>query len=75
MTRETIYIWAGRSLSPYSFRISSQAEALSKFGRVGAKSHAELLMETFIETQVDNPFAESGYCPKKLVSTYVWVTK
>ena len=72
---DTIYIWAGRGNAPFSYRISSQAEAFEKFEKIGAKSHADLLMETFVNTQEENPFAESGYCPTRIVSTYVWITK
>ena len=74
-TNEHIYLWAGRGNSPFNFEVSSQAECLRKFAEIGKMSHPELLNETFITEEEDYNYYKSGFCPKKIVSTYVWIQK
>ena len=74
-TNEHIYIWAGRGLSPFNFEASNQAECLQHFEKISRLSHSELLNETFITDEHDYNYCTSGFCPKKIVSTYVWIQK
>ena len=74
-TNEHIYIWAGRGLSPFNFEVSDQAECLRHFAKISRLSHPELLNETFITDADDYNYYTSGFCPKKIVSTYVWIQK
>ena len=75
LTDEKVYIWSARTLSPYRFFVSSKKECLDKFNEIGKKSEGEILEELFIETDTENPFKKSGYCPLKLVCSYIYIRK
>ena len=74
-TAEQTYIFAAKELAPFRFNVDNSVELLSKFQVFGSMTDQELLNTTFVETHGDNPFANSGFCPQKLVCSYVYVTK
>ena len=74
-SNDRIYIYAAKSLAPFKFFCDSRKECLAKFDQIGRMKTAELLKQTFISVDDDNPFAESGFVPLKLVSTYIWISK
>ena len=75
LTGEKIYIYAARSLAPFNFFADNKTVCVNNFDDIGQKSESELLNKVFVETEADNPFRTSGYCPLKLVCTYVWIRK
>ena len=74
LTGETIYIYAAKPLSPYNFFVDSKKECLDEFSKI-PKDQSSLLHKVFVNSQSDNPFSESGYCPYRLVCSYVWIMK
>ena len=74
-TGEQTYIFAAKELSPFRFTVDNQSDLLTEFKKLGSMTEREILDKTFIETQSDNPFASSGFCPQQLVCSYVYVTK
>ena len=75
ITKEKIYIWAARGLSPYDFYCNNHEECMDRFEKIGRLSAGDLLQKTFVEEQEDNPFGMSGYGPLKMICTYVWIKK
>ena len=75
LTGEKVYIWAARSLAPFSFYANNKEECLDHFGEIGKMSEGELLKQVFVETDKENPFQTSGYCPLKLVCSYIYIRK
>ena len=74
-TGEQTYIFAAKELAPFRFTVDSKEELLTEFSKIGSMTNREILDKTFVETQSDNPFASSGFCPQQLVCSYVYVTK
>ena len=74
-TGEQTYIFAAKELSPFRFSVDNPTELLTEFKKLGSMTEREILDKTFVETQSDNPFASSGFCPQQLVCSYVYVTK
>ena len=75
-TGEKIYIWAAKGHAAFDFFCDTKEECLANFSKFGSKSMGYLLEKTFIDQEDENdPFTFSGYCPLKLVSTYVWIRK
>ena len=74
-TNERTYLFSAKALAPYQFTASSKNECLSAFNKIGAKSDSEILNDTFINSLSDNPFSKSGFCPLKIVCSYVYITK
>ena len=76
LTGEKIYIYAARPLAPFKFKFDTRKECLEEFAKIGKMRDAELLERTFLQNEeVSDPFSSSGYCPLKLVCSYIWITK
>ena len=76
LTGEKIYLYAARALCSFSFFCDTKSECLTEFAAIGKMSDSQLLHETFLENEIESdPFSSSGFCPLKLVCSYVWVTK
>ena len=74
-TNERTYLFSAKALAPYQVTASSRQECLSVFNKIGAKSNSEILNDTFVNSLSDNPFSKSGFCPLKIVCSYVYITK
>ena len=75
LTGEKIYLFAAPSLASYKFFCNSKKECKLHFEKIGTRDNSDLLHETFLESQDGNIFSSSGYCPLKLVCSYVWIKK
>lgn len=72
---DPIYIFGARALAPFHDKFSSP-EGFSNFiDQFKGLTHFDLLQETFVASEDDNPFANSGYRPYKLVCSYIWIRK
>ena len=70
-----IYIFAAKALATFHTKFSSPSQFNDFIDDLKGLSHHELLQQTFVATQDDNPFANSGYRPYKLVCSYIWIRK
>ena len=69
------YIYANAGRAPYHQHIDTPELFDSFVETLRGKTYDELLNETFVNTEDDNPFARSGFVPCKLVACYVWLRK
>ena len=70
-----IYIFAAKALATFHTKFSSPSQFNDFIDDLKGLSHHEILQQTFVATQDDNPFANSGYLPYKLVCSYIWIRK
>ena len=70
-----IYIFAAMQLATYHTKFSSRSKLNDFIDDFKGKNHHDLLEETFVAQQDDNPFSSSGFRPYKLVCNYVWIRK
>ena len=70
-----IYIFGARALAPFFDKISNREQFSDFIDTFKGLSHFDLLQETFIATEDDNPFSNSGYRPYRLVCSYIWIRK
>ena len=70
-----IYIFAALPLAPFHFKFRDRNGFSSIINEFKGMSHFDLLQETFVASEDDNPFANSGYRPYKLVCSYIWIRK
>ena len=70
-----IYIFAAKALATFHAKFSRPSQFNDFIDDLKGLSHHELLQQTFVATQDDNPFANSGYRPYKLVCSYIWIRK
>ena len=72
---EKIYLFSAQQLSPFKFWPSNRQEGLEMFSAVGKLSDSQILEKTFINNLSENLLSSSGLCPKKIVCSYIYVTK
>ena len=72
---DVIYLFACPQLSPFHSKFHKPSEFNEFIDEFKGKSHLDLLEETFVSTQDDNPFASSGFYPYKLICSYIWIRK
>ena len=73
---EKIYLFCPKSLAAYSEKCIEKSDAIEFAERLEKMTQAEHLQNTFINTtDTGNPFEQSGYCPFRLVCSYIWITK
>ena len=70
-----IYIFAAMPLAPYHFKFHTPSGLSEFIDGFKGMSHFDLLQETFVASEDDNPFANSGYRPYRLVCSYIWIRK
>ena len=76
LSDEKIYIYAARQLAPFKYKFDTRKQCLEEFAKIGKMTDAELLETTFFQNdEISDPFSASGYCPVKLVCSYIWITK
>ena len=75
ITNERTYLFSAKQLAPFQFTVDSEDELMIEFSKIGSMTDSELLNKTFVQSIPDNPFAKSGFCPLKIVSSYVYITK
>ena len=77
ITNDRTYLFSAKPLAPFKFIVSSEEEFKEAItsSRIGSMTHSELLNKTFVSTLSDNPFSKSGFCPLKIVCSYVYITK
>ena len=69
-------VFCPKSLAAYTAKCLERSEAYEFADRLEKMTDAEHLQNTFISTtDTGNPFEESGYCPFRLVCSYIWITK
>ena len=74
-TGDIIYIFSCIQLAPYHKKFSSVKRFNDFIDEFKGKTHHDILNETFISQKEDNPFANSGFRPYKLVCNYIWIRK
>ena len=74
-TGDVIYIFSCMQLAPYQTKFSTFDQFNNFIDDFKGKTHSDLLNETFISQKEDNPFANSGFRPYKLVCSYIWIRK
>ena len=75
ITNERTYLFSAKQLAPFQYTVSSTEELLDHFSKLGSLHDSEILNHTFINTLSENPFSKSGFCPLKIVSSYIYITK
>ena len=75
ITNDRTYLFSAKPLAPFKFIVSSEEELREKFSRFKTMTDSEILNKTLIKTLSDNPFSKSGFCPLKIVCSYVYITK
>lgn len=68
---ESIFMFAAQELCHYKFTCTNEHEFRSN---IRDMKQAELLQQTFFETEFGSPFVNSGFHPQKLVCVNVWVS-
>ena len=74
-TNERTYLFSAKALAPFKFVTDSRAELMPQLSEVMTMSDESILDKTFLNTASDNPFTSSGFCPLKIVSSYIYITK
>ena len=75
ITNDRTYLFSAKPLAPFQFTVDSEDELLIEFSKIGSLTDSELLNKTFVQSIPDNPFAKSGFCPLKIVCSYIYITK
>ena len=74
-TNERTYLYSAKALSSFKFIVDTREELLSQSSELRTMTDAQLLDKTFLSNSDDNPFSSSGFCPLKIVSSYIYITK
>ena len=74
-SNERTYLFSAKALSPFKFVVDSREECLSHFQEIAKLKDSSILNKTFLNTISDNPFSTSGFCPLKIVCSYIYITK
>ena len=72
---EKVYLFSAKQLSPFKFWPSNRKECLESFSSVATLSDSQILQKTFINNLSENLLSTSGLCPKKIICSYIYVTK
>ena len=72
---DPIYIFGAMPMAPYHEKFRNYREFSAIIDQFKGMSQFDLLQDTFVATEDDNPFANSGYRPYKLVCSYIWIRK
>ena len=72
---ERVYLFSAKQLSPFKFWPSNRNECLESFAAVGSLNDSQILEKTFINNLSENLLSSSGLCPKKIVCSYIYITK
>ena len=72
---QKLYLFSAKQLAPFKFWPSNRDECLESFAEVGSLKDSEILQKTFINNLSENLLSSSGLCPKKIVCSYVYITK
>ena len=75
LKNERIYLFSTKPFAPFKFVVSDQDELMKKFKRIGSITDSELLNRTFIKSLQGNAWSKSGFCPLKIVCSYIYITK
>ena len=79
MTSMSIHLildpFSAKALSPFKFVVDNREECLSHFQEIAKLKDSSILNKTFLNTISDNPFSTSGFCPLKIVCSYIYITK
>ena len=75
ITNDRVYLFSAKALAPFKFVVDNEEELREKFSKLGSMTDSEILNKTFLTTLSDNPFSKSGFCPLKIVCSYVYITK
>ena len=75
ITNDRTYLFSAKALAPFQFTIDSKNKLLAEFSKIGSLTDSEILNKTFLNSFPDNPFSVSGFCPLKIVCSYVYITK
>ena len=75
ITNDRVYLFSAKALAPFKFVVDNEEELREKFSKLGSMTDSEILNKTFVTTLSDNPFSKSGFCPLKIVCSYVYITK
>ena len=70
-----IYLFCPKALAPYTLKCTDKSEATAFAEKLEKMTQRDHMENTFIQTEIGNPFNESGYCPDILVANYIWITK
>ena len=70
-----IYIFKAKALAVFHTKFTRPPQFTDFIDDLKGLTHHEILQQTFVDTHDDNPFANSGYRPYKLVCSYIWKRK
>ena len=74
-TNERTYLFSAKALAPFQFVVDNKKQCLSHFDEIAKLNDSDILNKTFLNTISDNPFSTSGFCPLKIVCSYIYITK
>ena len=74
-TNERTYLFSAKALAPFQFVVDNKKQCLSHFDEIAKLNDSNILNKTFLNTISDNPFSTSGFCPLKIVCSYIYITK
>ena len=72
---EPIYIFGAMPMAPYHGKFRNYSGLSAFIDQFKGMSQFDLLQDTFVASEDDNPFANSGYRPYRLICSYVWIRK
>ena len=72
---QKIYLYCAKALAPYMAKCLDKNDALNFADELELKKPSDHLTNTFLSTDIGDPFHKSGYCPHNLVANYIWITK
>ena len=70
-----IYIFGAMPMAPYHEKFRNRSGLDAIIDQFKGMSQFDLLQDTFVASEDDNPFANSGYRPYRLICSYVWIRK
>ena len=76
---DKVYMWASKADATLQFFAYDKDEYLKNINKFCTESRGQLMMKLYqtneeIDDEAD-PFKYSGYCPLKIISSYVWIRK
>ena len=74
-TNERTYLYSAKALAPFKYVVSSRDELMLQLSEIESMNDAQVLNKTFLNSSDDNPFTSSGFCPLKIVASYIYITK
>ena len=70
-----IYIYGARDFAIEINKIRKKGDFASLINEYRDYSEHDLLQKTFVASTPMNAFAESGFIPLKMISSFIWIRK